>query len=220
MTCAHEIEVGAYVVDALEPDERMRVRAHLATCPDCRATLRELQGLPRLLAQVPAPDAQPRVLPEAPSELAFRRFQHRAAATRPRARAQGSPAGRPRRWVLAAAAAAVVGVAGGIGGVVATRGPAGSTAVSASSGAIHARAELTASSGGTTIDLALGGVPSGQQCELVAVSRDGRWETASDWTATYTGTAHVVSAVRMKPQDIQRLVIRTPDGRTLLTMPS
>ena len=54
----------------------------------------------------------------------------------------------------------------------------------------------------------------------VAVSRDGRWETASDWTATYEGTAHVIGAVPMKPQDIDRLLIRTPDGRTLLTMPS
>lgn len=220
MTCAHEIEVGAYVLDALEPDERMRVRAHLTTCPECRATLREIEGLPPLMAQVPAPDARPRVAAEAPGELAFRRFQHRAAATRPRARSQGPSGGRPRRWALAAAAAAVVGVAGGIGGVVATLGPAAPTAVSATSGAIHARAELTASSGGTTIDLALGGVPSGQRCELVAVSRDGRWETASEWRATYTGTAHVVSAVTMKPQDIRRLLIRTPDGRTLLSMPS
>ena len=218
MTCAHEIEVGAYVLDALEPDERLRVRAHLTMCPDCRATLRELEGLPRVLAQVPAPAAAPRVLTEAPSELAFRRLAHRATAVRPPAR--HATVGHPRRWVLAAAAAAAVGVAGGVGGVVASLGPSAPTAVSATSGAVHARAELTAANGGTTINLALDGVASGQRCELVAVSRDGRWETASDWTATYEGTAHVIGAVPMKPQDIDRLVIRTPDGRTLLSMPS
>lgn len=220
MTCTHEIEVGAYVLDALEPDERLRVRAHLTTCPDCRATLRELEGLPRLLARVPAPGPEPRVLPEAPSELAFRRLQHRASALRPGTRARSGSVGAPRRWVLVAAAAAVVGVAGGAGGVMAALRPEAPTAVSATAGPVHARAELTASSGGTTINLALGGVASGQRCELVAVSRDGRWETASDWTATYEGTAHVIGSVPIKPQDIARLVVRTPDGRTLLSMPS
>jgi Putative zinc-finger len=218
MTCMHEIDVGAYVLDALEPEERLRVRAHLATCPDCRAVLRELEGLPRVLAQVPAPESQPRVLPEAPSELAFRRLAHHATAVRPEPRP--ASVGHPRRWAMAAAAAAVVGVAGGVGGVVASLGPAVPTAVSATSGAVHARAELIAAGGGTTINLALGGVASGERCELVAVSRDGRWETASDWTATYEGTAHVIGAVKIKPQDIDRLVIRTPDGRTLLSMPS
>jgi anti-sigma-K factor RskA len=219
MTCMHEIDVGAYVLDALEPEERLRVRAHLATCPDCRATLRELEGLPRVLALVAAPESQPRVLPEAPSELAFRRLAHRATAVRPAPRPV-SVGHHPRRWVIAAAAAAVVGVAGGVGGVVASLGPAAPTAVSATSGAVHARAELTAADGGTTINLALDGVASGERCELVAVSRDGRRETASDWTATYEGTAHVIGAVKIKPQDIDRLVIRTPDGRTLLSMPS
>ena len=220
MTCMHEIEVGAYVLDALEPEERMRVRAHLSTCPDCRAVLRELEGLPGLLAQVPAAEVAPRVVPEAPSELAFRRFQHRAKAARPSAPARAVAAGRPRRWVLVAAAAAVVGVAGGAGGVVASIGSAVPTAVSATAGNVHARAELTPSSDGTTINLALNCVAAGERCELVAVGRDGRWETASDWTATYEGTAHVIGAVPMKPQDIDRLLIRTPDGRTLLTMPS
>jgi len=220
MTCMHEIAVGAYVLDALEPEERMRVVAHLRTCPDCRAVLRELEGLPGLLAQVPAEDVVPRVVTETPSELAFRRLQHHAKAVRPSAPARSVSVGRPRRWVLVAAAAAVVGVAGGAGGVVASLGSAAPTAVSATAGAIHARAELTPSSDGTTIDLALNGVASGERCELVAVSHDGRWETASDWTADYEGEAHVIGAVPMRPQDIDRLVIRTPDGRTLLTMPS
>jgi anti-sigma-K factor RskA len=220
MTCTHEIEVGAYVLDALEPEERLRVRAHLSTCPDCRATLRELEGLPALMAQVPVDELTPRVLPEAPSELAFRRFQHRAKAVRPSAPARSGTAGGPRRWVLVAAAAAVVGVAGGAGAVVASMGSAAPTSVSATAGEVHGQAELVPSSGGTTINLALDGVGSGQRCELYAVSRDGRWETASDWTASYEGTAHVIGAVPMKPQDIERLVIRTPDGKTLLSMPS
>jgi anti-sigma factor RsiW len=230
MTCAHEMDVGAYVLDALEPDERGRVREHLAGCAECQATLRELEGLSRLLAQVPAPVTGAPVFSEAPSELAYRRLQHRATelnAAMPASKHGSVPAaaaraaqGGARRWVLVAAAAAVVGVAGGAGGVVASHGPAAPTAVSATDGEVHGRAQLTPSSGGTTISLALNGVPSGQRCQLWAVSRDGRWATASDWTANYFGTAQVVGAVPIRPQDIDRLVIRTPDGRTLLTMPS
>jgi hypothetical protein len=122
--------------------------------------------------------------------------------------------------VLVAAAAAVVGVAGGAGGVMASMGPTAPTAVSATAGAVHARAQLTPSAGGTRISLALDGVPSGQRCELIAGSRDGRWETASDWTANYAGTARVIGSVPMAPEDIDRLLIRTPDGQTLLSMPS
>jgi hypothetical protein len=227
MTCAHEIEVGAYVIDALEPGERTQMREHLRSCAVCSASLQDLEGLPALLAQVPAAEVAPRVLTEAPSELAFRRLQSRASAVRGSGRGSTSRVAalraepmRARRWVLVAAAAAAVGVAGGAGAMVASIGPTAPTAVSATAGVVHGRAQLMASSGGTTISLALDGVPSEQRCELIAVSRDGRWETASDWTATYTGTAHVIGSVPMKPQDIDRLLIRTPDGRTLLAMPS
>jgi hypothetical protein len=219
MTCAHEIEVGAYVIDALEPEERTRMRAHLRTCAVCTASLEELEGLPAVLGKVPVPEVAPRVLTEAPSELAFRRLQSRASAGRVAAAREAAPL-RGRRWVLVAAAAAAVGVAGGTGIVMASQGPSAPTAVSATAGAIHGRAQLTPSSGGTRISLALDGIAPGQRCELVAVSRDGRWETASDWTATYAGSAHVIGSVPISPQDIDRLVVRTPDGRTLLTMPS
>jgi hypothetical protein len=220
MTCAHEIDIGAYVLDALEPEERQRVRDHLRSCAVCTATLRELEVLPGLLARVPAPEPAPRVVAEAPDELAFRRLHRRAiadagaTATAP-ARALG-----PRRWLLVAAGVVAVGVAGGAGAVVASSGPAAPAKVSATAGAVHARAELTAASGGTTISLSLDGVASGERCRLWAVSRDGRWETASDWTVNYLGTAHVTGTVRIRPQDIDRLVVRTVDGRTLLSMPS
>jgi hypothetical protein len=217
VTCPQEIDVGAYVLDALEPDEMLRMGEHLDRCPICQASVRELDGLPRLLAQVPAP-AAPWVFTETPSELAFRRLQSRAAATA--AAEDAARRGGTRRWVLVAAAAAAIGLAGGAGGIVAATGPAAPSAVSATEGSVHGSAQLMPFPGGTTISLALDGIPSEQRCELVAVSRDGRWETASDWTASYAGTAHVVGSVRIQPQDIAKLVIRTPDGRTLLSMPS
>jgi hypothetical protein len=103
---------------------------------------------------------------------------------------------------------------------VAAVGSSAPVSVSASQGEVRAQAQLRPIGSGTMVTLALHGVESGERCQLMVVSRDGRWEKASDWTATYSGTAEVVGSVPIKPQDIEKLVIRTPDGRTLLTMPS
>jgi hypothetical protein len=45
---------AAYVMGALDPQDRRAFEAHLAGCDQCRAAVAELAGLPGLLAQVPA----------------------------------------------------------------------------------------------------------------------------------------------------------------------
>ena len=80
---------------------------------------------------------------------------------------------------------------------------------------------MTASCGAPAGGFSIEGVDVAKETVIQgAVSRDGRRQTVSDWTATYSGTAHVIGGARMKPQDIDRLIIRTPDGRTLLSLPS
>ncbi len=44
---------AAYVLGALSSEDRRAFEAHLAICPDCAASVRELAGLPGLLATVP-----------------------------------------------------------------------------------------------------------------------------------------------------------------------
>ena len=73
MSCPHEIEVGAFLVDALEPDERLRMEQHVRGCPICAREIEELGGLPALLATVPPPDVH--VDAPVPSELAFQRLK-------------------------------------------------------------------------------------------------------------------------------------------------
>ncbi|HUN37911.1 MAG TPA: zf-HC2 domain-containing protein [Trebonia sp.] len=51
------IALGVYVLGAIDPAERARVDAHLATCEACRAELDEFAGLPGMLALVPAGEA-------------------------------------------------------------------------------------------------------------------------------------------------------------------
>jgi anti-sigma-K factor RskA len=213
MTCLHEIDVGAYVLGALEPEERERVGRHIADCPACEATLRELEGLPQWLAQVPPPAA----LPDhpAPSELAFRRLQRSATQMSAPGRASG-PA-RRHRFLAVAAAVVAIGAAGVTGVVVATSDGAPTT-VSASAGQVHAEAALTSAGQGTSITLTMAGVASGERCTLVAEDREGRWVTASWWTADYHGDVRVTGRVPMQAGDIQQLVVRTADGRTLVSM--
>jgi anti-sigma factor RsiW len=214
VNCPHAIDVGAYVVDALEPDERQRLAAHLPTCAVCTAELQELERLPALLALVPAPSAAE--APPVPSELAFSRLHRSATGARPaRHRSAPDPA---RRWLLIAAAVVVLGGAGAAG-VVATSGPQAPATVSASAGSLHVQAAITPVSSGSRIALTLDGVPSGQQCQLRVQAGDGHWETASTWTADYAGTAQVTGTVRIAPDDLKKMVVRTLDGRALITLP-
>src|SRR5688572_21850390 len=53
----HEVEelLGAYALDAVEPDEAALVEAHLATCPRCRAEVDGHREVATFLAQAGAP---------------------------------------------------------------------------------------------------------------------------------------------------------------------
>ncbi len=64
MSCQYAHLDGAYVLGALAPAERLEFEAHLPSCAECSRGVRELAGLPGLLAQVdvadlevPTPDA-------------------------------------------------------------------------------------------------------------------------------------------------------------------
>lgn len=52
MRCRHTVEAGVYVLGALAPADRAAYERHLATCPDCRAEVAELAGLPGLLGRL------------------------------------------------------------------------------------------------------------------------------------------------------------------------
>jgi anti-sigma factor RsiW len=214
VNCPHTLDVGAYVVDALEPDERQRLTAHLPTCADCTAEFGELERLPALLSLVPAPPVtEP---PPVPSELAFRRL-HRSATGASPARHRPPPSPR-RRWLLLAAAVVVLGGAG-TAGVVATSGPEAPSTVSATAGELHVQASISSVAAGSQIAVWGDGVPSGQQCQLRVQAGDGHWETASTWTADYAGTATVTGTVHIARDDLKRMVVRTLDGRTLISLP-
>ena len=83
LTCDELSELaGLYVLDALEPAEREQVRAHLATCAEAHAEIRELGGVIPALASLPEPI-------ESPPDLKARVMA--AVAAEPRSAAVATP---------------------------------------------------------------------------------------------------------------------------------
>jgi hypothetical protein len=84
---------------------------------------------------------------------------------------------------------------------------------------VSATVALTPAPAGTALVLSLRGVAPGEHCELVAVGRDGRRETAATWVATYSGEAHVTGTTGLTVDRIDRLEVTTPEGATLVRLP-
>jgi anti-sigma-K factor RskA len=211
--CEHEISVGAYVLDALEPDEQLLMQQHVQECAVCTAAVQELEGLPRLLAGVPTPGEAP-VAP-APSEFAFERFRRSATAVAAPPRRRGR-----WRWAVASAAAAVVIGAAVATGVAVTSTVAAPETVEAVHNGVHVVATYLPAAKGTDVTVALDGVPPGTECELIAVARDGTEETAGHWTVNYTGTFHWTGWVAMGDEQVASWEVRTTDGQTLVAVPA
>jgi predicted anti-sigma-YlaC factor YlaD len=205
------ISLGAYVVGALDHTERAELEAHLAYCPMCRDELAELAPLPGLLSRLTVDEAVagPPALDIADPDGAM--LDRLLAAARERRRASRTS------WV-AAAAAVVILVGASTGAVIATRdhGTHWQQAVAASAGSVHLRVRLVDQANGTKIDMTMSGVARGERCNLVAVSRDGRTESAGWWDATYAGTAHITGTTSISRRDLTQLKVVTDAGKTLV----
>lgn len=134
LTCDDVRELaGAFVLDALTPDEAAAVRAHLSTCPDAHAEIAELaSALPILDATVPVveppADLKGRVLAAAAADLVASTvvaappapipFPAATSATPTAAKSDVTSATQTRgtsraTWVLRIAAVLVIGVLAG-----------------------------------------------------------------------------------------------------------
>ncbi len=91
--------LAAYALGALDADEARAVDAHLATCAECRAQLRELSELEAALGEVP-PEAFLDGPPEG-GDLLLQRTLRRVRTERVRA-------DRPRRLLVAAGVAGLL----------------------------------------------------------------------------------------------------------------
>jgi hypothetical protein len=218
--------LGVYVVGAIDPAERNIVDNHLEYCQSCREELSGLAGLPALLGRVPLAEAERLAeggygLPEMyepPAEL-LNGLLARVAARR-----------RRRRWrsVLALAAAVAVAAGGTATAIEALRpsAPASSAAtnqdvVQASNGSLTAKIIYAPTEwGGTTMRVAVMGIPPGTHCRFWVVGDGGHRFLSATWTMGQGYGTHWYTV--SSPVSVEKVggFQITSSGQTLLNVPA
>lgn len=209
---------AAYLLGALDAEERNGYEAHLATCPRCRAGLADISVIPPLLAGFDesvfaAPtDAVETPVPDA---LLLRLLW---AAARERAR---------RRWLTAGLGLAVAACAIALVVILvsATGGPKPAswamTALVASP--VDATIALQARPWGTEIDLTCwyqngAAEPPGERYELVAHSVDGTTYDLGSWRLVPGGRVTFTTGTALGETQIKNLQITERGGLAILSL--
>ncbi|WP_426241594.1 anti-sigma factor family protein [Nocardioides sp. LHG3406-4] len=226
-SCEFAHHDGAYVLGSLSPAERSEFERHLAGCQDCARAVRELAGLPGLLAKVSpdvlesnhAPEPVPAtLLPALVGEA--RRSQRR----------------RTTMLVGLAAAAALI-VAGGSAAVLIAfdsgSQPVGQSAPPSAapteamdpvgSAPVSGRLALTSVAWGTRIDLLCTYAPTeepeyGATYAMVVRTRDGRAEQVATWKALPGKSMRLPAATAATRDDIASVEVLTGDGVPVLRL--
>jgi hypothetical protein len=225
MTSCDEIRIslGALAVSALDAEEELAVREHVAGCPRCAAELAELTETVGVLAA-----AKPVLLPAKvpPDPRVLDGLLGAVADERRRARR--------RRYALGLAVAAASAVVAGagillVGGDDAPPPPAATATTTVptaelhgSDGAVVLDVDLFARAWGTAVHGDVAGVPLGATCSLVAVGLDGSREVAATWTVPQsgydpaTGTLGFDGAVGLRPHEVSHYEVVTTTGDVLV----
>jgi hypothetical protein len=228
--CAEiRLSLGAYVLGALDPADRGRVDAHLATCAECRDELASFAGLPGLLGRVSRAEVETE--PSDPGPHLLDRLLSAAAAERCH--------DRRRRWLTSVAAAvialAAVGVTIGVTqdrhqAVSASVTPGVSETFTATDPVTHVQASVTEwkKGWGASLEVTVTGVTAelaGARCQLIAVGPGGATDVAASWAAPsdgYTGPTKVNAngATALASTDITAFKVVGSDGATLVWVPA
>lgn len=229
---------AAYVLGALSSDERRAFEHHLAECPECAAAVRELAGLPGLLATVPKAVAESEPVEPPPTTLLpslVRRVRRETVR---------------RRWRTGLVAAGVAGLVGLGGLVIGTSGagapPTASTPVPTASvpkptasvpartmsplvaSDVHASVALVGVAWGTRLEVTCNyddagayaaGAPDAAYV-LVVRGRAGQAEQVAHWRGLPGRTMRVVGASALSVGDIASVELQSADGTPLLELRS
>jgi hypothetical protein len=230
----HE-SLGAYVLGALAPDQARAVDAHLTGCADCRREIAELTELRGMLDTVPQEaffDGPPD-----DGELLLQRTLRQLRAQ------QG---GQPSRARFPAAAGVVVIALAALGsGVLLGRqtAPSGeaqgpqtqapqSSVVQAPAGTrngevtnpvngVSMAVSLTPATGWVRVHVVIRGIPAGEPCQLLVVSRDGNAVLAGSWLVSERGARDGTSldgSALVDPNKVSSVDVVTTAGEELVSV--
>jgi anti-sigma factor RsiW len=226
MSCPYAMTDAAYVLGSLSPAERKDFESHLDECPECSLAVRDLAGLPGLLARV-----DPEVFEGMPKEpvpdtllprlgRAVRRRQYH------------------RTWLTAGVAAAAAAAITVGGSMVLQRGdtgapvadppssivtPSGTPMTPFGSDPMSASVALTSVQWGTRLDLTCsypdwrgrGGYASGSYA-LVVHTTDGSSERVATWHGLPGKTMHLTGSTSARAADIRSVEVVHVGGAPVL----
>lgn len=230
------LSLGVYVLGSIDPAERTLIDTHLENCPECRGELAGLEGLPALLAQVPAaeaialaaddgpPPSGARQEEQAPPELLATVLDLTAARRRRRRLARASLG-------VAAALIVAVGVFGGVrlgttgappsaAGAQRDPGPASGPwhDVTTSAQGVAATVAFRPMGWGTQLAVKVSGIPRGTDCQLWVTGSGGDKILAGSWvTDAREGTVWYPGSTDMSGSGLQgfTIVVGTHGSLTL-----
>jgi anti-sigma factor RsiW len=216
-------ELGVYLLGAIEPAQRALVNRHLAACPDCRAELAGLAGLPALLRSVPVAETlqlseDDAALMPGPSLTVLVGRVSRI---------------RRRRWRRTAAAALIAGFAAASGlqalHSLAARAPAAAVSqwAVAAGGAnpvtgAWAAVRYTTRPWGTQMEVRVTGIAAGTRCQLWVTGPRGQDVAAGGWTIAaghQTQAAWYPASAPFQAASLRSFEV-TAGGKTLVTVPA
>ncbi|MGY4772109.1 anti-sigma factor family protein [Kribbella sp. CWNU-51] len=184
-------QLGAYALGALEPAEVQEVDEHLATCAECRTELAELEEMKDFLGEVP-PEAFLEGPPEG-GDLLLQRTLREVRELTPESVQAPAPVKRRSRWLLVAAA--LVLVAGALGGGVALGRSTAPQADEPAAG--YKEVTATDTNTGTTmattvepragwswIRVSIKGLKAGAECQMLVTDRSGKSWVAGSWVVS------------------------------------
>lgn len=208
---------AAYLLGALSPGDRRAFEQHLATCPECAASVASMAGVPGVLAILPADRALATIAPQAPNLMPG---LARAAEQRQR---------RTRRRAVVVAAAAVVTAAVACIGVFVPRDtpaePAGQVVSLAQivTSKLHAQVRIVDEPWGTTIettcmyDRSPSSSGRARGYALFVTDSHGKVSQLASWSAAPGSIATPTATTKLSRAEIRTLDIRsTESGRILL----
>ena len=228
MSCEFAHHDGAYVLGALSPTERQAFESHLTQCDDCARSVRELAGLPGLLARI-----DPQVIEDPPSDVPV------PATLLPALVSEVRRARRRRVYISVGAAAATIVIAAGatvliagnrsdtpLGGPTSTVTAAPDQPMSpVGSGPLKASLGFASVVWGTKIDLSCSydktdewdtGGSAGYA--LVVRTNDGKEQQVATWRGIPGKTVRLTAATDSRRQDISSVEVRTASGATVLRL--
>lgn len=229
MSCRLAHDDGAYVLGALAPAERLEFERHLRGCAECTRSVRELAGLPGLLARV-----DPAVL-EAPTdgpvpESLMPGLVRQVTRARRRRALAAAGVGAAAASLLTVGVMSLTGVGGQDGPAAtptSTVSPTTAPRTMTPVGDVPVRASVALEQVGWGTHLTLEctyepgsahDLPPAVDYLLVVRTRDGQTEQVGSWRAAEGTTLRLDAATAADPDEIASVEVRLPDGRVVLEL--